>query len=38
VQAPTTPERITALTEFGRLFLGKLWDVYARDVLTSGPF
>lgn len=38
VQAPTMPERLTALNEFGRLFLGKLWDVYARDVLTSGPF
>jgi predicted acylesterase/phospholipase RssA len=38
VQAPTIPERITALSEFGRLFFGKLWDVYARDILTSGPF
>lgn len=38
VQAPTIAERLTALNEFGRLFLGKLWDVYARDVLTSGPF
>jgi len=37
VQAPTIPERLTALNEFGRLFFGKLWDVYARDVLTSGP-
>lgn len=38
VQAPTVSERITALSEFGRLFFGKLWDVYARDILTSGPF
>lgn len=38
VQAPTLPERFTALNEFARLFFGKLWDVYARDVLTSGPF
>ncbi len=38
VQAPTMPERLTALNEFGRLFFGKLWDVYARDILTSGPF
>jgi predicted acylesterase/phospholipase RssA len=38
VQAPTMPERLTALNEFSRLFFGKLWDVYARDVLTSGPF
>jgi predicted acylesterase/phospholipase RssA len=37
VEAPTLAERMTALNEFGRLFLGKLWDVYARDVLTSGP-
>ncbi|MBV8774170.1 MAG: hypothetical protein JO166_17830, partial [Deltaproteobacteria bacterium] len=38
VQAPTLPERFTALSEFARLFFGKLWDVYARDVLSSGPF
>ena len=37
VQAPTPAERLTALTEFGRLFFGKLWDVYARDILSSGP-
>ncbi len=38
VEAPTIAERLTALNEFARLFFGKLWDVYARDVLTSGPF
>jgi hypothetical protein len=38
VQAPTMAERLTALNEFARLFFGKLWDVYARDVLTSSPF
>lgn len=38
VQAPTTAERLSALSEFGRLFFGKLWDVYAREILTSGPF
>jgi hypothetical protein len=38
VQAPTVTERLTALKEFGRLFLRKLRDVYARDVLTLGPF
>jgi predicted acylesterase/phospholipase RssA len=37
VEAPTPTERLTALAEFGRLFFGKLWDVYARDVLSSGP-
>jgi hypothetical protein len=36
-EAPTLAERITAFTEFGRLFFGKLWDVYAREILTSGP-
>jgi predicted acylesterase/phospholipase RssA len=38
VEAPTMAERLTAFSEFGRLFFGKLWDVYARDILTSGPF
>jgi predicted acylesterase/phospholipase RssA len=38
VQAPTIAERLTALNEFAHLFFGKLWDVYARDVLTSSPF
>lgn len=31
-------ERSSAMSRFGRLFMGKLWDVYAKDVLTSGPF
>lgn len=30
-------DRSAGLARFGRLFLGKLWDVHARDVLTSGP-
>lgn len=38
VEAPTIAERLSALSEFGRLFFGKLWDVYARDTLTSSPF
>jgi predicted acylesterase/phospholipase RssA len=37
VEAPTIAERLTALSEFGSLFFGKLWDVYARDILTSSP-
>jgi len=37
VEAPSFSERASALAEFGRLFFGKLWDVYARDILTSGP-
>jgi hypothetical protein len=27
-----------ALTDFARMFFGKLWDVYARDILTEAPF
>jgi predicted acylesterase/phospholipase RssA len=30
-------EQASALTRFGRLFLGSLWDVYAARVLSSGP-
>jgi predicted acylesterase/phospholipase RssA len=30
--------RASALFRFGALFFGKLWDVYARRVLSSGPF
>ncbi len=37
VEGPTTSDRVAAMTSFGRLFLGKLWDVYARDVLPSSP-
>lgn len=38
VTGPTLADRASALTRFGRLFLGKLWDVYGRGVLTTGPF
>ena len=34
----TISDRTAAMARFGRLFMGKLWDVYARNVLTSGPF
>jgi hypothetical protein len=37
VTGPTLSDRVSALTRFGRLFLGKLWDVYATGALTSGP-
>ena len=37
-QGPTPAERASALTRFGKLFLGDLWDVYARRVLSSSPF
>lgn len=37
-EGPTLADRASAMARFGRLFMGKLWDVYAKDVLTSGPF
>lgn len=37
-EGPTISDRTSAMARFGRLFMGKLWDVYARNVLTSGPF
>jgi len=36
-EGPSVADRSAALARFGKLFLGRLWDVYARDVLTSGP-
>ena len=37
-EGPTPAEKASALTRFGKLFLGDLWDVYARRVLSSSPF
>jgi predicted acylesterase/phospholipase RssA len=37
-EGPAHSDRASAMARFGRLFIGKLWDVYAREVLTSGPF
>ena len=37
-EGDTLSDRAAAMARFGRLFMGKLWDVYARNVLTSGPF
>lgn len=37
VEAPTLADRIEVTKRFGQLFLGKLWDVYAQDVLTWSP-
>lgn len=37
-EGPTFSDRAAAMARFGRLFMGKLWDVYARQVLSSGPF
>jgi len=38
VEGPSLSDRAAALGRFGRLFLGKLWDVYAREALSVGPF
>lgn len=38
VEGPTLADRSAALGRFGTLFLGKLWDVYAREVVAVGPF
>jgi predicted acylesterase/phospholipase RssA len=38
VEAPTLADKSAAFTSFGKLFLGKLWDVYARELLAYGPF
>lgn len=37
-EGPTLGDRLSALNRFGALFLGKLWDVYARRVIDVGPF
>jgi predicted acylesterase/phospholipase RssA len=37
VEGPTVHDRVAALNRFGKLFLGKLWDVYGRRVLEYGP-
>ena len=37
-EGPTLSDRAAALSRFGALFMGKLWDVYARNILTSSPF
>jgi hypothetical protein len=38
VEGPSAAARLSALTRFGKLFFGKLWDVYARSILPSSPF
>ena len=34
----TPADRTSALTRFGVFYFGRLWDVYARSLLPSGPF
>jgi predicted patatin/cPLA2 family phospholipase len=38
VEGSSAAARLAALTRFGTLFLGKLWDVYAHRILPSAPF
>ena len=37
VEATSQAERAEVLLRFGRFFMGKLWDIYARRVLDYGP-
>jgi len=37
LEGGTLADRTAALNRFGRLFLGKLWDVYGQQVLPFGP-
>jgi hypothetical protein len=37
VRGPALADRTAAATRFGQLFLGKLWDVYARQLLLYSP-
>ncbi len=36
-EGPTLHDRAAALARFGTTFFGKLWDVYASQVLSPGP-
>lgn len=36
-RGPTLADRTAAMSRFGRLFMGKLWDVYAGHLLTYAP-
>ena len=38
VEGPTLADRTSALARFGLFYFGRLWDVYARRLLSSGPF
>jgi predicted patatin/cPLA2 family phospholipase len=37
-EGPTAADRAAALARFGTFYLGRLWDVYARRLLSSAPF
>ena len=38
VEGPTLADKAAAFARFGKLFMGSLWDVYAREILAYGPF
>jgi predicted acylesterase/phospholipase RssA len=37
-EGPTLAARASAMQRFGSLFLSKLWDVYAHNILPASPF
>jgi predicted patatin/cPLA2 family phospholipase len=37
-EGPTLADRASTLTRFGLFYFGRLWDVYARRLLSSAPF
>ena len=37
-EGPNRSDKVAALMRFGKLFLGNLWDVYSRKILSYGPF
>jgi cholesterol oxidase len=37
-EGPTPADCASALTRFGVSYFGRLWEVYARGLLPSGPF
>ncbi|HEX8852294.1 MAG TPA: patatin-like phospholipase family protein [Pyrinomonadaceae bacterium] len=37
-EGPTLADRASAVTRFGLFYFGRLWDVYARGLLSAGPF
>jgi len=38
VEGANALERAAVMAQFGRFFSGRLWDVYARRILSSAPF
>jgi len=38
VEGADALERAAVMAQFGRFFSGRLWDVYARRILSSAPF